>query len=51
MPEVFQGLVKIIDVAREPGVRSKVSVSSVDENIDPIGACIGSNGTRIKKMP
>ncbi|WP_342268522.1 transcription termination factor NusA [Spiroplasma endosymbiont of Aspidapion aeneum] len=47
IPEITSGLVNIMKVAREPGFRSKVAVRSNDPNIDPIGCCIGPNGSRI----
>ena len=50
IPEVASGAVTIHSVAREAGSRSKVAVSSVDSNIDPIGSCIGQRGTRIQTI-
>ncbi len=50
IPEVADGAVKINAVAREPGSRSKVAVSTTDSQIDPIGACIGQRGTRIQTI-
>jgi N utilization substance protein A len=50
IPEVASGAVVIHAVAREAGSRSKVAVSSVDPNIDPIGSCIGQRGTRIQTI-
>jgi len=50
IPEVFQKIILIKDVARYPGIRSKVSVYTNDKNIDPVGSCIGNNGYRIKKI-
>ncbi len=47
IPELSDGTIIIHGVAREPGVRSKVAVSSVDNRIDPIGTCIGEHGSRI----
>lgn len=47
IPEVENGIVEIKAIAREPGVRTKVAVSSNDPNVDPIGACIGEGGSRI----
>jgi N utilization substance protein A len=47
VPEIFDGLVEIKNIAREPGSRSKVAVWARQESIDPIGACIGVRGTRI----
>jgi N utilization substance protein A len=50
IPEVASGTVVIHNVAREAGSRSKVSVSSTQPNIDPIGSCIGQRGTRIQTI-
>ena len=47
VPEIASGLVEIVSITREPGSRSKIAVRSNDENIDPIGACVGQRGTRI----
>jgi N utilization substance protein A len=50
IPEVVEGEVEVKSIARDPGVRSKVAVSSKDEKIDPIGACIGQKGVRIQSV-
>jgi N utilization substance protein A len=50
VPEISQGVVVIKSVAREPGQRSKIAVVSLDERIDPIGACIGPRGTRVQAI-
>ncbi len=50
IPEVASGVVQIHDIAREAGSRSKVAVSSSQENVDPIGSCIGQRGTRIQTV-
>lgn len=47
VPEISSGAVEIKAIAREPGERSKIAVSSNDANIDPIGACVGQKGTRV----
>ncbi|OGH83895.1 MAG: transcription termination factor NusA [Candidatus Magasanikbacteria bacterium RIFOXYC2_FULL_40_16] len=47
IPEIEDGTVVIEDIARDPGNRSKISVSTGDESIDPIGSCIGQRGSRI----
>jgi N utilization substance protein A len=47
IPEVFDGIIDLVKVAREPGDRSKVAVQSHDERIDPVGACVGMKGIRI----
>ena len=48
--EIYDGSIKIINIAREAGERSKVAVYSKDPNVDPAGACIGPNGSRIQKI-
>lgn len=48
IPEIQDKLVSIKGVAREPGIRAKVAVSSTDKNVDPIGACVGLRGSRIQ---
>ncbi|MBN1584758.1 transcription termination/antitermination protein NusA, partial [Candidatus Uhrbacteria bacterium] len=50
IPEIGAGIVEIRGLAREAGSRSKVAVSSNQENVDPIGACIGQRGTRIQTI-
>lgn len=50
VPEIGQGLVKIEAVAREPGVRAKVAVSSTSPEIDPVGTCVGPNGARVRAV-
>ena len=50
IPEIHEGLVEIKNIAREAGKRSKVAVYSKDERVDPIGACIGDRGSRIKSI-
>ena len=47
VPEVYDGLITIKKVVREPGERAKVSVESYDDRIDPVGACVGMKGSRI----
>jgi N utilization substance protein A len=47
VPEVFDGLITIRKIVREPGVRAKVAVESYDDRIDPVGACVGMKGSRI----
>jgi len=47
VPEVFDGLITIKNIVREPGQRAKVAVESYDERIDPVGACVGMKGARI----
>jgi transcription termination/antitermination protein NusA len=50
VPEVSAGSVELVAVAREPGSRAKVAVRSLDEGVDPIGACIGQRGTRVQTI-
>lgn len=50
VPEIFEGVVELKSVAREPGMRSKIAVYSRDENIDPVGACVGPKGQRVQHI-
>jgi N utilization substance protein A len=50
VPEVYEGLVKIHAIAREPGSRSKIAVSSRDKNVDPVGTCVGMRGYRVQAV-
>mgnify|MGYP003477936404 FL=1 len=50
VPEISDGVVEIKSVAREPGMRSKISVYTQDENIDPVGACVGHKGMRVQTI-
>ncbi|MBW1835428.1 MAG: transcription termination factor NusA [Deltaproteobacteria bacterium] len=50
VPEIAEGIVKIIGAAREPGVRSKIAVSTNDSDIDPVGACVGMKGSRVQNV-
>jgi N utilization substance protein A len=50
VPEIMDGIVEIKSVAREPGHRSKIAVSSNDRNVDPVGACVGSKGSRVRMV-
>ncbi len=47
IPEVYDGIIELKEIAREPGDRSKVAVLSHDERVDPVGACVGMKGIRI----
>ncbi len=47
IPEVFDGIIELVKIARSPGDRSKVAVLSHDERVDPVGACVGMKGIRI----
>jgi len=50
VPEVYDGIVEIKSVAREPGARSKVAVLSRDAQVDPVGACVGHRGARVQAI-
>lgn len=50
IPEVHQGLVKIVKIARDAGLRTKMIVESTDQKIDPVGSCVGQKGVRIKSI-
>lgn len=50
VPEIAEGYVEIKAVAREPGQRSKIAVISHDRNIDPVGACVGARGSRVRMV-
>ena len=47
VPEIFDGIIQIKKIVREPGERAKVAVESYDDRIDPVGACVGMKGSRI----
>ena len=48
--EIYQGIVQIKSVSREAGSRTKIAVQSIDERIDPIGACVGTKGSRVRAV-
>ncbi len=50
IPEVHQGIVTIVKIARDPGLRTKMVVESNEEKIDPVGSCVGQKGVRIKSI-
>ncbi|HLC34020.1 MAG TPA: transcription termination factor NusA [Anaerolineales bacterium] len=50
VPEIYQGMVEIKGIAREPGIRSKVAVTALQANLDPVGACVGMRGGRIQAI-
>lgn len=50
VPEISEGIVTVSSVAREPGVRAKIAVSSKDPDVDPVGACVGMRGTRVQAV-
>lgn len=47
VPEIASGAVEIRSIAREPGSRTKIAVHATEENVDPVGACVGARGTRV----
>ena len=50
IPEIYEGVIEIKGVSRDPGSRSKVAVYSPNENIDPVGSCVGQKGVRIQNI-
>ena len=50
VPEIAEGTVRIVQVAREPGSRSKIAVESKDPDVDPVGACVGMKGSRVQAV-
>ena len=50
VPEIFDGTVQVKSISREAGSRTKIAVYSKDENVDPIGACIGPKGMRVSNI-
>ncbi len=50
VPEIYEGVIEIKSVARDPGSRAKISVYSRDSNIDPVGACVGMRGSRVQAV-
>ena len=50
MPEIYDGIVQIKSVARDPGSRAKIAVISKDSSIDPVGACVGMRGARVQAV-
>lgn len=50
IPEIYDGIIDIVAIAREPGERAKVAVISHDERVDPVGACVGMKGVRIHSI-
>ncbi len=50
IPEIYEGLIEVKSVARDPGKRSKVAVYSENPNIDPVGSCVGQRGIRIQNV-
>jgi len=50
VPEIFERIIEIKAIAREPGERAKIAVSSADERVDPVGACVGIKGVRVQSI-
>ena len=50
VPEIYEGIVRIVAASREPGARSKIAVSSRDNDVDPVGACVGMKGSRVQAV-
>jgi transcription termination/antitermination protein NusA len=50
VPEIAEGIVKIMGVSREPGFRAKIAVSSMESDVDPVGACVGMKGSRVQNV-
>ncbi|MGX7059156.1 transcription termination factor NusA [Vagococcus humatus] len=50
IPEVYDGIVEIVSIAREAGDRAKVAVRSIDPNVDPVGTCVGPKGQRVQAI-
>jgi len=50
VPEIAEGIVKIMGVSREPGFRAKIAVSSIESDVDPVGACVGLKGSRVQNV-
>ncbi|MEE3295408.1 MAG: transcription termination/antitermination protein NusA, partial [Pseudomonadota bacterium] len=50
VPEIYDGIIDIVGVARDPGSRAKIAVQSTDSSIDPVGACVGMRGSRVQAV-
>jgi N utilization substance protein A len=50
VPEIYEGIVEIKSIAREAGYRTKIAVASNEKNVDPVGACVGPKGSRVKMV-
>jgi len=50
VPEIFEGIVRIMGVCREPGARAKIAVTSSESDVDPVGACVGMKGSRVQNV-
>ncbi len=50
VPEIYDGIVKVVSAAREPGKRAKISVYATDPDVDPVGSCVGVRGSRVQNI-
>ena len=50
VPEIYEGVIEIKSVARDPGSRAKICVNSKDSSLDPVGACVGMRGSRVQTV-
>jgi len=50
VPEIFEGVIKIMGATREPGIRGKIAVTTNDHDVDPVGACVGVRGSRVQNV-
>ncbi len=50
VPEIYEGIVELKSISREPGSITKIAVYSRDDNVDPVGACVGQKGTRVQAI-
>jgi len=50
VPEIAEGIVKIMGISRDPGFRAKIAVSSLETDVDPVGACVGMKGSRVQNV-
>src|ERR1700741_4704681 len=50
VPEIYENIVEVKGAAREPGGRAKIAVVSHDQDVDPVGACVGMRGTRVQAV-
>ena len=50
VPEIQEGIVRIMGVSRDPGIRAKIAVSSTESDVDPVGACVGMKGSRVQNV-
>ena len=50
VPEIYDGIIQIKSVARDPGSRAKIAVFTEDSGIDPVGACVGMRGSRVQAV-